>query len=122
MNKLQSIALINSLYNAIPEIHVSWSSVRSEMFHKCKEAEKLHRKNRPAVKGFSVDIAARYFVVKYLYKGATASYTIENMIDIRHEALLGCAYARRYNEQLKDWLELVRNSQFDLVDYAALME
>jgi hypothetical protein len=122
LTKSQAVKLINSLFNAIPDIYQGFGLMRDNMYFKELDAEKQHRRNRPSVKGFTATDAARYFTVSHLYQGATASYTIEDMIDIRHEALLGCAYARRYAEELKEWMELVRTSEFHLVDYAELMK
>ena len=122
MTKTQANAIINTLFAAIPDIYQGFGLMRDNMERLEKEAEKKHRYNRPAVKGFSVGQAAKYFTISHLFDGATASYTIEAMIDIRHEALLGCAYARRYSEELKGWMEMVFASKFAEIDYAELMK
>lgn len=122
MTKAQANAIINTLFAAIPDIYQGFGLMRDNMELLEKEAEKKHRYNRDAVKGFSVGQAAKYFTISHLFDGAKASYTIEAMIDIRHEALLGCAYARRYSEELKGWMEMVFASKFAEIDYAELMK
>lgn len=122
MTKAQANAIINTLFAAIPDIYQGFGLMRDNMERMEKEAEKKHRYNHPAVKGFSVGQAAKYFTIQHLFDGATASYTIEAMIDIRHEALLGCAYARRYSEELKIWMELVFASKFAEIDYSSMMK
>ena len=122
MTKTQANAIINTLFAAIPDIYHGFGLMRDNMERLEKDAEKKHRYNRPAVKGFSVGQAAKYFTIAHLFDGATASYTIEAMIDIRHEALLGCAYARRYSEELKEWMEMVHASKFAEIDYSELMK
>ena len=122
MTKTQANTLINTLFAAIPDIYQGYGTMREILFAMEKQAEKKHRYNRPAVKGFSVAQAAKYFTIQHLFDGATASYTIEAMIDIRHEALLGCAYARRYSEELKGWMETVHASKFSEIDYSELMK
>lgn len=122
MTKAQANTIINTLFAAIPDIYQGFGLMRDNMERLEKEAEKKHRYNRDAVKGFSVGQAAKYFTIKHLFDGATASYTIEAMIDIRHEALLGCAYARRYSEELKGWMEIVHASKFSEIDYSELMK
>lgn len=122
MTKTQANAIINTLFAAIPDTYHGFETMREILFALEKDAEKKHRYNRPAVKGFSVSQAAKYFTISHLFDGATASYTIEAMIDIRHEALLGCAYARRYSEELKGWMEIVHASKFAEIDYAEMMK
>lgn len=122
MTKAQANTIINTLFAAIPDTYHGFETMREILFALEKDAEKNHRYNRPAVKGFSVSQAAKYFTISHLFDGATASYTIEAMIDIRHEALLGCAYARRYSEELKGWMEMVFASKFAEIDYAELMK
>lgn len=122
MTKTQANAIINTLFAAIPDVYQGFGLMRDNMERMEKEAEKKHRYNRPAVKGFSVGQAAKYFTIQHLFDGTTASYTIESMIDIRHEALLGCAYARRYSEELKVWMEMVFASKFSEIDYSELMK
>lgn len=121
MTKTQANAIINTLFAAIPDFGSGFQSAKDKMYDLEKDAEKKHRYNRPAVKGFSVGQAAKYFTIQHLFDGVTASYTIEAMIDIRHEALLGCAYARRYSEELKVWMEMVFASKFAEIDYAEMM-
>lgn len=122
MTKAQVNAIINTLFAAIPDTYHGFEKMREILFAMEKEAEKKHRYGRPVVKGFSVGQAAKYFTIQHLFDGATASYTIEHMIDIRHEALLGCAYARRYSEELKGWMEMVFASKFSEIDYSELMK
>ena len=122
MTKTQANTIINTLFAAIPDIQPGFYVMRDKLERLEKEAEKKHRYNHPAVKGFSVAQAAKYFTISHLFDGATASYTIEAMIDIRHEALLGCAYARRYSEELKGWMEIVHASKFAEIDYSSLMK
>lgn len=122
MTKAQANTLINTLFVGIPDICTGFHMLSEKMYDIEQAAEKKHRYNRSAVKGFSVGQAAKYFTISHLFDGATASYTIEHMIDIRHEALLGCAYARRYSEELKFWMEAVHASKFAEIDYAELMK
>lgn len=122
MTKAQANTIINTLFAAIPDACHGFQPLREILFAMEKEAEKNFRRNRPAVKGFSVAQAAKYFTIQHLFDGATASYTIEDMISIRHEALLGCAYAHRYSEELKGWMEAVHTSKFAEIDYAELMK
>lgn len=122
MTNAQANTIINTLFAAIPDIYHGFGLMRDNMERLEKDAEKKHRYNRPAVKGFSVGQAAKYFTIRHLFNGATASYTIEAMIYIRHEELLGCAYARRYSEELKGWMEIVHASKFAEIDYSELMK
>lgn len=121
MTKAQANTIINTLFAAIPDIYQGFGLVRDNLERMEKEAEKNFRRNRDAIKGFSVTQAAKYSTIQHLFDGATASYTIEDMISIRHEALLGCAYARRYSEELKFWMEDVHASKFAEIDYAEMM-
>jgi dsRNA-specific ribonuclease len=57
-----------------------------------------------------------------LFDGKTDKYDIEAIIDIRYEALLGAAYAKRYAKELAQWFELVEQSQFKDIDYAEMMK
>lgn len=123
MTKAQANNLINTLFAAIPDIYQGFDLMRDNLERMEKEAEKRYRKHyRGECKSFSVAQAAKYFTIQHLFGGATASYTIEHMIDIRHEALLGCAYARRYIEELKGWMEIVHASKFAEIDYSELMK
>lgn len=124
MTKAQANTIINTLFAAIPDFGSGFQSAKDKMYDLEKAAEKQHRYGRtngPAA-SFTVGQAAKYFTIQHLFAGATASYTIEDMISIRHEALLGCAYARRYSEELKFWMEAVHGSKFAEIDYAELMK
>jgi hypothetical protein len=122
MTKTQASKIINTLFAAIPDIYQGFGLIRDNLERLEKEAEKKHRSGRPSVDGFSVSQAAKYFTVKHLFDGKSSTYTIESMIDIRHEALLGQAYATRYRAELAQWFELVEQSNFKDVDYAELMK
>jgi hypothetical protein len=122
LSKAQANKIINTLFSAIPDIYQGFYLMRDNMERLEKEAEKQHRRNRPAVNGFSVGQAAKYFTIQHLYQGKSSNYTVEDMIDIRHEALMGQAYATRYRKELAQWFELVEQSQFKEVDYSDLMK
>lgn len=122
MTKTQANKIIKDLFNAIPDIYQGFHLVRDNMERLELKAEKEHRYNRGSVKGFSANDAARYFTIQHLHDGKDNNYTIESIIDIRYEALLGCAYAKRYADKLQAWFEMVDNSQFKDIDYAELMK
>ena len=121
MTKAQANKIINTLFVAIPDIYQGFGLMRDNLERLEKAAEKEHRKNRDSVQGFSVGQAAKYFTVQHLFDGRESRYTIEALIDIRYEALLGQAYATRYAEKLTQWFELVAASEFKSIDYASLM-
>ena len=120
--KAQAIKIINTLFNAIPVIHQGWTTVHDRMYILELGAEKHHRKNRDNVVGFSCQNAARYFTIQHLFEGKDGSYSIDSIIDIRFEALLGQAYAQRFNKELAEWFKLVESSEWDQVDYSELMK
>lgn len=122
MTKNQANKIVATLFRDIPDIYQGFGLMRDKLYNLELQAEKDHRSNRPSPKGFSTADAARYFTVQHLYDGATASYTIESVIDIRYEAILGVAFAKRYSEELASWMEAVRQSEFAQVDYAELMK
>lgn len=121
MTKVQANALINKLFAAIPDIYQGFGLMRDKLERLEKEAEKEHRRNRDSVKGFSVGQAAKYFTVQHLFDGESSTYTIESVIDIRYEAILGAAYAKRYAKELAQWFELVKQSEFSKIDYSEMM-
>ena len=125
MTKAEANKIINTLFAAIPDIYQGFRLMRDNMERVEKEAEKNHRNpargGRGSVSGFSVGQAAKYFTIQHLFDGKDSTYTIESMIDIRHEALLGQAYATRYRKELAQWFELVEQSNFKDIDYSVMM-
>ena len=121
-SKAAANKIINECFNALPYISVSFSDVKSKMYNMELAAEKQHRSGRESVKGFSAVQAAKYFTVKHLIDGVEQTYTIDAILDIRTECLYAQAYAKRYNKELQEFFDYVRNSQFGEIDYADLMK
>lgn len=122
MTKTQANKIVQDLFNKIPNVWHGYRYIADKMYDMELKAEKEHRKNRDSVKGFSAGQAAKYFTVKHLIDGRKQSFKLVDILDIRHEALMGQAYATRYAAELADWFALVESSEFNEIDYSDMMK
>lgn len=122
MSKAQANKIINTLFAAIPDIYHGYRRMADKMFDLESSAEKQHRNSRGSVQGFSVIQAAKYFTIVHLMEGRDSTFKIVDMLDIRHEALMGQAYATRYAVELAEWFSLVASSEFAEIDYCEMMK
>lgn len=129
LSKTQANKIINECFDAIPEnIWHGFSCMREKLFKMELAAEKQHRSGRDAIKGFSVNQAAKYFTVSHLFDGMVAVkenktiYTAKDILHIRNECIYAYAYALENTDKLESFYQFVLNSEFAALDYAELMK
>jgi hypothetical protein len=124
--KAQQVKFIDRAFYALPTISRSWSTMREELFDMNLKAERHHRRNRPAPKGFSANAAARLFTIKHLAESLAAPerYTVADILCIRAECLHAQAYANEHRaEILAAWTARgIDPADIRAIDYAKLME
>lgn len=125
-SKTQQIKFIDRAFNALPTISHSLSTMRDKLFDMNLEAERHHRRHRPAPKGFSANAAARLFTIKHLAESLAAPerYTVADILCIRAECLHAQAYANEHRaEILAAWTARgIDPAEIRAIDYAKLME
>ena len=127
-DKKQAVSLISSLFCAIPDDWYGFTLMRDDLFSLNMKAERDHRSGHPSVKGFTVKDTAQYFTVKFLYDACKAVdgeqylYTAQDLLGARYEAVRAQAYVMRKRGLFNNWKELVKNSDFESLDYAELMK
>lgn len=125
-SKAQQIKFIDRAFNALPTISHSWSTMRDKLFDMNLEAERHHRRNRTAPKGFSANAAARLFTIKHLAESLEKPdrYTVADILHIRPECLHAQAYANEHRaEILAAWTARgIDPAEIRAIDYAELMQ
>lgn len=126
MSKAQQIKFINRAFDALPTISHSWDTMREKLFNMNLEAERHHRRHRPAPKSFSANAAARLFTIKHLAESLEKPdrYTVADILHIRAECLHAQAYANEHRaEILAAWTARgIDPAEIRAIDYAALMQ
>jgi len=129
MSKNQAKKLINELFNDVPNVWQGFKLMRDHLHELNVKAEKEHRKGAYSKSyNFPISDTAKYFTVKQLFEGMAScvdngfSYQINHLLGIRYEVLLAQAYAMENTEKLTEWYKLVKESEFNTLDYCELIK
>lgn len=117
-------AIINRAWNDLPECFRGFGDDKARLYVKCLESERQHRRVGRAPRGFSAQLAARYFVVKWLREyvtGADKLPTVADYLHIREECFMAAAMSVEHAEVLRPWAASV-SPEFDTLDYAEMMK
>ena len=116
---------IDSAFNALPQIFHHFDTIGYKLFRMNLEAERHHRRGRPAPKGFSANAAARLFTVRHLAEALEKPnrYQVDDILHIRTECLHAQAYASKHRaEILEAWEKAgIKIDDVLAVDYSELM-
>lgn len=129
LTKSQSKQLISELFNTIPyQIQSGFNIAKDDLLEMNVAAEKKHRKGSYSKYNFSVNDAAKYFVIHHLFDACKAVdgeghlYTVAAILHIRLECLKAQAYVMENKEKFTEWKKLVENSKFSELDYCELIK
>lgn len=117
-------AIIETAYRTLPECFRGFGEDKHRLYEKCLASEREHRSGRPAPRGFSANLAARYFAVKWLREyslGVDKLPTIADYLHLREECYFAAAMSVEHAGVLQPWAASVP-AEFDALDYAKLME
>ena len=126
MTKAAQLKLIDRAYNALPQIFHQYHTFSEKLFRMNLEAERHHRKNRPAPKGFSTNAAARLFTVQHLAASLETPdrFTVNDILHVRPECLHAQAYAAEHRAEILNYWLAAEITPADVlaVDYSELMK
>jgi hypothetical protein len=122
----QQLKTINHAFNALPQIFHGFETVSDKLFRMNADAERQHRRGRPApLNGFGIKAAARLFTIRHLAEALEKPnrYQVDDILYIRTECLHAQAYANQHRaEILEAWDKAgVKIDDVLAVDYAELM-
>ena len=116
---------IDSAFNALPQIFHHFDTIGDKLFGMNLEAERHHRRGRPAPKGFSANAAARLFTVRHLAEALENPnrYQVDDILHIRTECLHAQAYANKHRAEILEAWEKAGIKIGDVlsIDYSELM-
>lgn len=115
------------IYRALPDLCAGFSDYKAQMYSTTLEGERRHRRGRPDSMrcGISKDLAAQYFVVKFLKEAVEEK---REQLDaglalyVRPEVMTSYALAKKFAPELKVWHDAQDWAAFDKLDYAEMMQ
>lgn len=116
---------INRAFSSMPEMFRGFGGDKVRLFNHCLAGERDHRSGHPTPRGFSAQLAARYFAVKWLREYVLKRDRLPSLRDylhIRQECFFAAACSLEHeSEALTVWAQSI-DEEFDSLDYAQLME
>lgn len=122
----QDSKTIKQHYHALPGLCAGFSDYKARMYKATLDGERLHRRFRPDSMrcGISKDLAAKYFVVKFLKEAVEEKREQVDpalALKVRPEVMMSYALASKFASELKMWHEAQDWAAFDKLDYVEMM-
>lgn len=129
ISKARAVLVINTLFHRLPTLSgAAFRSGADLLQRECATSEREHRKGwsryGKSPRGFSADVAGRYFAVKYLHDYMTSDKapSVADYLSIRHECFTAAALVLQNREALQTWCADELFGEFTQIDYVEMME
>lgn len=126
--KQWQVKMIEDIYESVPEMQRGFLDYKQEIYDITVESERRHQRGRPShmKSGCSVDIASKYFVIKWLRDAVVNN---DQQVDaslslvIRREVVMAIALNSNshFRKVLLAWFEGTKWELFNALDYCSLV-